>query len=131
LEDVESRPLALPAGGHVADEFGRLIQLVRSNERLFVVLRDLAGRLHGVRSYLTRADCNVRLGKAYYQYWRARHSGVLAFLRANRLEARRLLARLDPEALGRCPISLPSLGRPSREPTRDPGRLASRPRPSL
>jgi hypothetical protein len=81
------------------DDLARLAWITRSNERLATVLRAVSERLQSVRKYLSQADANVTLGMAYYRYWRAKHSGVLALLRANRVEARLRLARIDPTAL--------------------------------
>jgi hypothetical protein len=129
--DVAASRDVVPVDGTVPDDFGRLVWLARSNQQLFGLLHALSDRLHGVRAYLAGAGCNARLGRAYYQHWRTRHSGVLLLLRANRLEARRLLARLDPEALRRCPVSRSSFGPPSRAPIHDPETFAFRPGPCL
>jgi hypothetical protein len=77
-----------------------MVALLRSNERLFGTLDGVSQRLHEVRTYLAQDDCNVSLGRECYRYWRSRHSGVLTQLRANRLEARRVLRRLDATSLG-------------------------------
>ena len=69
---------------------------------LFGALEAVSQRLHEVRTYLAQDDCNVSLGRECYRYWRDRHSGVLTQLRANRLEARRVLRRLDAAVLDRC-----------------------------
>jgi hypothetical protein len=83
---------------------GRLIRIFRSNERLFAELRTLSQRLRSSRAYLAEPGCNLSLGTAYYDYWRAKHSGVLTFLRANRLEARRLLAQINRDTLSHSEI---------------------------
>ena len=75
-----------------------MVVLLRSNEQLFGALEGVSQRLHEVRTYLAQDDCNVSLGRECYRYWRTRHSGVLTQLRANRLEARRVLRRLDAAA---------------------------------
>ncbi len=82
-----------------AADIDRMVVLLRSNEHLFGALEGVSKRLHEVRTYLAQDDCNVSLGRECYRYWRTRHSGVLTQLRANRLEARRVLARLDAAAL--------------------------------
>jgi hypothetical protein len=101
---------SVPAGGGPPDDFGRLVGLVRSNEGLTERLGVVSRRLRIVRAYLAQDGCNLRLGQAYYLYWRTKHSGVLQQLRANRLEARRLLARIEIGAPGLGPIAHPSLG---------------------
>ena len=78
-----------------AGDFDRMVILLRSNEQLFGALEGVSQRLHEVRTYLAEDDCNVSLGRECYRYWRTRHSGVLTQLRVNRLEARRVLRRLD------------------------------------
>jgi hypothetical protein len=101
---------SVAAGGEPPDDFGRLVGLVRSNEGLTDLLGVVSRRLRDVRAYLAQDGCNPRLGQAYYLYWRTKHSGVLQQLRANRLEARRLLARIEIAAPGLGPIAHPSLG---------------------
>ncbi len=92
--------VAGPEAGCTASDFERMVALLRSNERLFGTLDGVSQRLHEVRTYLAQDDCNVSLGRECYRYWRSRHSGVLTQLRANRLEARRVLRRLDATSLG-------------------------------
>jgi hypothetical protein len=82
-------------------DFDRMVKLLRSNEQLFGKLEDVSRRLDEVRSYLAEDDCNVTLARECHRYWRTRHSGVLTQLRANRVEARRLLRRLDAGACER------------------------------
>ncbi len=82
-----------------ACDFDRMVVLLRSNERLFGTLEGVSQRLHEVRAYLAQDDCNVTLGRECYRYWRDRHSRVLTQLRANRVEARRVLRRLDSAVL--------------------------------
>jgi len=77
-----------------------MVVLLRNNEQLFGALEGVSQRLHEVRTYLAQDDCNVSLGRECYRYWRTRHSGVLTQLRANRVEARRVLRRLDAASLG-------------------------------
>jgi hypothetical protein len=78
------------------NDSSRLARLARGNEQLIGWLRRVSDRLRGIRIYLDRADANVGLGTCYYRFWRAKHTIVLTLLRANRIEARRLLAGLDP-----------------------------------
>lgn len=83
-----------------ADDFARLVGLVKSNERLFAEQRANRARLEQVRGYLARPDANVALGRALLERLRARRSAVLALLRANRAEARALLARVEAAPRG-------------------------------
>ncbi len=77
--------------------FERLVWLVKSNERLIAEQRGLTDRLHRARAYLAEPGCNLRLGTAQLSYLRVKYSGVLAHLRANRWEARDIVAGLDPD----------------------------------
>jgi hypothetical protein len=94
------------SGAKVATgDFDRMVVLLRSNERLFGTLEGVSQRLHEVRAYLAQDDCNHSLARECYRYWQTRHSGVLTQLRANRLEARHVLGRLDAAALERSPLA--------------------------
>ena len=77
------------------DDFGRLIRIVESNERLFDGLRALTRRLEDARAYLAEPGCHRHLGQANLAYLKVKYSGVLALLRANRLEAQALLGQRD------------------------------------
>jgi hypothetical protein len=102
-----------PVGGAPPDDFGRLVGLMRSNERPTASLRAVTDRPRVVREYLAGAGRNSALGQADCRYWRSRHSSVLMLLRANRLEVRGLLARLVPESRPDGPVSLSSQSPPS------------------
>ncbi|MBX6313856.1 MAG: hypothetical protein IRY99_13210, partial [Isosphaeraceae bacterium] len=91
------------AEGPTADEDGpnpleRLIQIVRSNDYLLDELGRLRDRLACARAYLTQPGCNLVLGRANLDWLRAKRAGLLAQLRANRLEACQLL-NLPDQAL--------------------------------
>jgi hypothetical protein len=75
-----------------ANPLERLAQLVNSNDRLMDELTTSRARIVSARNYLDRPGCNARFGKAHLERCRDRHSGILAQLRANRIEALRLLA---------------------------------------
>ncbi len=70
----------------------RLAQLMLSNERLMEDLATSRSRIASARGYLDGPDCHVRFGEAHLDRSRAKHSGILAQLRANRIEALHLLA---------------------------------------
>lgn len=72
------------------DAFGRLVGLLRDNERLVGELRILGDRMLRARAYRAEPGCNVALADAHINRLRAKHSGVLALLRANRIEAQGL-----------------------------------------
>jgi hypothetical protein len=69
----------------------RLAQLVNANDRLMDELTTSRARIVSARAYLDRPGCNTRFGSAHLERCRGRHSGILAQLRANRIEALRLL----------------------------------------
>jgi len=69
----------------------RLAHLVNSNDRLMDELTTSRARIDAARIYLDSPGCNDRFGSAHLDRCRARHSGILAQLRANRIEALRLL----------------------------------------
>jgi hypothetical protein len=70
----------------------RLAQLVDANDRLMDELTTSRARIVAARNYLDRPGCNARFGMAHLERCRDRHSGILAQLRANRIEALSLLA---------------------------------------
>jgi hypothetical protein len=72
------------------DAFERLVRLLKDNERLVGELRSLGDRLMRARAYRAEPGCNVALAEAHINRLRAKHSGVLALLRANRIEAHEL-----------------------------------------
>jgi hypothetical protein len=76
--------------------FERLVRLVRDNEHLFEQARELRVRLNRARTYLAEPQSNPILGHAQLNRLRNQHSGVLARLRANRIEAQELLAHTSP-----------------------------------
>ncbi|HWE35902.1 MAG TPA: hypothetical protein VG406_04960 [Isosphaeraceae bacterium] len=79
-------------GGAAArpDAFERLVRLLKDNERLVGELKDLGDKLLRARAYRADPGCNVALAEAHINRLRAKHSGVLALLRANRIEAHEL-----------------------------------------
>jgi len=50
-------------------------------------------RISRARSYQLEPGCNARFGSAHFDRCRAKHSGILAQLRANRIEALAILGR--------------------------------------
>lgn len=78
-----------------AHELGRMVLLVRSNDRLFDDLRANHARIAEALAYLSRDDANKALGWARMARLRDRHSAILTKLRANRIEGRRLLAQFE------------------------------------
>lgn len=76
----------------------RLAQLVNSNDRLMDELTTSRARIDAARAYLDSPGCNDRFGSAHLDRCRARHSGILAQLRANRIESLRLLGEDAPKA---------------------------------
>ena len=90
-------------------EFERLVRLLQSNERLSAEQRVLAGQAPSGPGLPGRARVNSRLGMANLSHVRVKHSGVLALLRANRLEARESLT--EPASPTRSRSFLPSTER--------------------
>jgi hypothetical protein len=87
-----ARPTRLEQGPTVASNpLERLAQLVNSNDWLMDELTTSRARIVSARAYLDRPGCNARFGSAHLERCRTRHSGILAQLRANRIEALRLL----------------------------------------
>lgn len=74
---------------------GRLIGLMRENERLFVQQRLTRERLIEARLYQLSPQNNPILASALIDRLRQRHFGLMAVLRSNRIEAHALLARLE------------------------------------
>lgn len=75
------------------DVFGRLTQLVASNDRLLKELADLDLGLGRADAYLASSSPNMVLGRAYRDFLKVRKSKVLTILRANRVAAREFLSR--------------------------------------
>jgi hypothetical protein len=69
----------------------RLAQLVHANDRLIDDLASSRKRIVAALTYLDKPDCNARFGSAHLERCRNRHAGILAQLRANRIEAIHLL----------------------------------------
>jgi hypothetical protein len=69
----------------------RLAQLMISNDQLMDELVTSRAKIVAARTYLDKPDCNLRFGSAHLERCRAKHSGILAQLRANRIEALQLL----------------------------------------
>ena len=81
----------MPTPTIAANPLERLAQLMNSNERLMDELAASRLRISDARAYLDVPGCNVRFGEAHLERCRTRHSGILAQLRANRIEALQLL----------------------------------------
>jgi hypothetical protein len=79
------------AGIPTSNPFERLVQILRMNERLLGELQRLNGRLEEARDYLARPGGNVALGMAVLGRAKRRRSAVLCRLRAQRIEADRIL----------------------------------------
>lgn len=75
----------------------RLSQLMLSNERLMDELATSRVRIADARAYLDGPDARPRFGEAHLDRCRSKHSGILAQLRANRIEALHLLGEGEGE----------------------------------
>jgi hypothetical protein len=80
-----------PVAPAASNPLERLAQLLLSNDRLIADLTASRSRIVSALAYLDQPDCNLRFGSAHLERCRARHSGILAELRANRVEALHLL----------------------------------------
>jgi hypothetical protein len=94
--DLDIPPIRVPRPEQTvpiaSNSLERLSQLMLSNDRLMDELVTSRARIVAARNYLDRVDCNPRFGSAHLERCRTKHSGILAQLRANRIEALQLLA---------------------------------------
>jgi hypothetical protein len=89
--DVAGASLAPP------NLFEQIVRLVQSNERLFAERDALVAKLGRARAHLAEPGCNRNFAMAHLKHLKLKHSSVLALLRANRLQARQILDRLNGE----------------------------------
>lgn len=80
-----------PTPPRAANPLERLVQLMQSNDRLMAELGASRERIVQARAYLDQPGCNAGFGVTYLERCRSKHSGILAQLRANRIEALGLL----------------------------------------
>lgn len=86
-----SRPVA-PTGEHEGPgPFGRLVQIYRDNDQLLAALKAVAARIDDAGKYLAAPGSHAAFGAAHLARLKARRSGLLAQLRANRTEVDGLL----------------------------------------
>ncbi len=87
-----TRSLQIKATPSIAsNSLERLAQLMISNDELMDELVTSRARIVAARTYLDKPACNLRFGLAHLERCRTKHSGILARLRANRIEALQLL----------------------------------------
>lgn len=79
--------------------FAILVDLYKSNEILLSELRSVNAKYVGAQAYLAQVGSNPHLGHAQVLRLRTRRSAVLTLLRANRVQARAILAHNTPIAL--------------------------------
>jgi hypothetical protein len=86
--------VGFPVNGQ-SDEslFETLVSLYQSNAVLSMELKSVREKLDRARAYLETPGANLLLGEAHVLRLRARHTAALTLLRANRLQARHVLAR--------------------------------------
>jgi hypothetical protein len=82
-----------PSPRAASNPLERLIQIMQSNDRLMEELAASRDRIARARAYLDEPGRNARMGSAHLERCRVKHSGILARLRANRVEALGLLGR--------------------------------------
>ena len=90
-----------PGPGGPPNPFERLVQIMKENDDLLAALRQLGARLAQARAYLAEPGCNAALGNANLLRVKTKHSCVLVLLRANRIEAQRILAEAEGPATRR------------------------------
>ena len=89
--EVEASGCEATTTTRTEDVFGRLVRLVRDNERLQAELDATRARVRDAFDYLAAPNANPALALALLERLRLRRSALLAHLRANRVEARELL----------------------------------------
>lgn len=82
-----------PAAG--GDLFGRFVSVYQSNETLFAVLESVRQKIARAHAYLETPGSNPVLARAHIRQLKARRSAALTMLRANRIQARALLAQTE------------------------------------
>lgn len=80
-----------PPAASATNPLERLTQLVIANDRLMDELTTSRARIVSARAYLDRPGCNLSFGSAHLERCRGKHAGILAQLRANRIESLQLL----------------------------------------
>ena len=75
------------------DHFGRIVALMKSNERLLKALAATRSQAAEAFAYLESPGGNRALGEARLDQLRAKRSGLLSLLRSNRLEAHAIRGR--------------------------------------
>ncbi|MEO6807576.1 MAG: hypothetical protein ABI353_00485 [Isosphaeraceae bacterium] len=83
-------------GDDAPSAFGRLILIARSNEQYLGQLDALNVRIGQARTQLDNAHGEARVERAYLTHLKTKRSGVLAQLRANRIEAEQILGDSGP-----------------------------------
>jgi hypothetical protein len=85
-----------PVAAHPEDDnqFGQLVALYNDNARLGDDLERTRRAASRLREYIDTGSCNPILANALLYRLRARQSAALGFLRANRIQAKDLLARM-------------------------------------
>jgi hypothetical protein len=90
------------------DHLDLLVRTLRNHEQILTNLRALREQAARARCYLAQPGGNTALARAYLERLLAKRSALLALLRANRLEARRLAGDdVAPEAAAACPLGAP------------------------
>jgi hypothetical protein len=93
----DAHPSAAGASLAPSNLFEQVVRLVQSNDRLFAERDALVAKLGRARAYLAEPGCNRNFAIAHLKHLKLKHSCVLALLRANRLQARQILDRLNGE----------------------------------
>src|SRR4051812_20948456 len=64
----------VPSTGEGPDVLERLVQIMRSNERLFAELQGLAGQINRARAYLAEPGAHAAIGEAHLGRLRTKYS---------------------------------------------------------
>ena len=80
------------------DLFGRIVAIMKQNERLIADLDGTREQAAEAFQYLEKPGANRGLARAQIGRLRSKRSGLLAMLRANRIEALSILGHLEAAA---------------------------------
>lgn len=75
----------------------RLVKIMNANERLMAELETARARIVRARDYLATPAANTRFGTQNLAHCKGHHRGVLTQIRANRIEANRILGLAGDE----------------------------------
>ena len=92
---IASAPATPPRPHPIPDPYARLCELYRENEGLGAKLRALDFKSAEALDYLYRSDANIALGVEVYKQVRDKRAQIIATVRANRIEAGKIIGGPD------------------------------------